>query len=150
MSVKNSGQNNSSRGGQVIMAGALKKLKTARKKWFVLRAAESPDATPRLEYYDSERKFKNGLPPKRAIPLKTCFNINRRNDTKYKHVIALYTKDDCFCVILESEDELDTWLKALLSLQRAKEDGEIPRPTFGKLLVTFRFLCLARTVYVTF
>lgn len=118
-------------GGEVLRTGLLKKLKTSRKKWFVLRA-ETQDSSARLEYYDSEKKFNAGQAPKRSIPLKTCFNINKRHDTKHKHVIALYTKDDCFCVVLDSEDELDSWLKALLSLQHGDEaaDGEAPKPTF--------------------
>nr|ANW09594.1 insulin receptor 2 [Monochamus alternatus] len=128
MSVKSFDPNH---GGEVVRCGLLKKFKTSRKKWFVLRA-ETPESSARLEYYDSEKKFNNGLPPKRSIPLRTCFNINKRNDTKYKHVIALYTKDDCFCVVLESEEDLDAWLKDLLSLQHGEEamDGETPRPTF--------------------
>ncbi|XP_031354397.1 insulin receptor substrate 1-like isoform X2 [Photinus pyralis] len=129
MSVKSSNSNPGS--ATVVRAGYLKKLKTFKKKYFVLRA-EGPESSARLEYYDSEKKFNNGLPPKRSIPLKTCFNINKRVDTKHKHVIALYTKDDCFCLVLESEDELEAWLKALLSLQHGEEaaDGETPRPTF--------------------
>lgn len=129
MSVKSS---NSIPGSEtVVRAGYLKKLKTFKKKYFVLRA-EGPESSARLEYYDSEKKFNNGQPPKRSIPLKTCFNINKRVDTKHKHVIALYTKDDCFCIVLENEDELEAWLKALLSLQHGEEaaGGETPRPTF--------------------
>lgn len=120
-------------GGAIVRCGYLKKLKTSRKKWFVLRD-ETCDTSARLEYYDSEKKFNNGQHPKRSIPLKTCFNINKRSDTKHKHVIALYTKDDCFCVVLDSEDELELWLKALLSLQHGEEiaEGETPRPTFGE------------------
>ncbi|KAK5641019.1 hypothetical protein RI129_009566 [Pyrocoelia pectoralis] len=129
MSVKSSNSNPGSE--TVVRAGYLKKLKTFKKKYFVLRA-EGPESSARLDYYDSEKKFNNGQPPKRSIPLKTCFNINKRVDTKHKHVIALYTKDDCFCLVLESEDELEAWLKALLSLQHGEEaaDGETPRPTF--------------------
>ena len=71
----------------------------------------------------------------RAISLKTCFNINQRQDTKHKHVIALYTKDDCFGLVLGSEEELKDWLKALLALQYGEgiADGEEPKPTFGKV-----------------
>lgn len=118
-------------GGDVVLAGYLKKLKTMKRKWFVLRA-ESSEASARLEYYDN-RKKELQRQPKRSIPLRACFNINRRLDTKHKHVIALYTKDDCFCVVLESERDLDAWLKALLSLQRGDDvpDGEPPRPHFG-------------------
>jgi hypothetical protein len=70
----------------------------------------------------------------RAISLKTCFNINRRQDTKHRHVITLYTKDDCFGLVLDCEEELEEWLKALLSLQHGEDivDGEEPKPTFGE------------------
>lgn len=120
--------------GEVIRSGYLKKLKTMRKKWFLLRA-ESADSSARLEYFDTEKKYRhNPGHPKRSIPLKACFNINKRLDTKHKHVIALYTKDDCFCVVLESEKDLEDWLKALLSVQRGEDviDGETPKPTFGQ------------------
>lgn len=136
MSVKNLGHNGAR--GEVIRAGLLKKLKTSRKKYFVLRA-ETPESSARLEYYDSEKKFKNAVPPKRSISLKTCFNINKRTDTKYKHVIALYTKDDCFCIILDSEEDQDAWLKDLLSLLHGEETpaGEQPRRWFGRFLSIF-------------
>ena len=70
--------------------------------------------------------------------MKTCFNINRRLDTKQKHVIALYTKDDCFCVVLETEEEVEDWLRALLNLQHGEEttNGEKPKPTFGILTIS--------------
>lgn len=120
-------------GGPVIRCGHLKKLKTMKKKYFVLRG-EAPGCLACLEYYDSKKKFENRQPPKRSILLHSCFNINKRGDTKHKHVIALYTKDECFCLILDSEKELDEWLKAMLRLQSGDvPDGEQPRPTFGKL-----------------
>ncbi|XP_018396756.1 PREDICTED: insulin receptor substrate 2 isoform X4 [Cyphomyrmex costatus] len=117
-------------GGPVIRCGHLKKLKTMKKKYFVLRG-EGPGCYACLEYYDSKKKFENRQLPKRRILLHSCFNINKRGDTKYKHVIALYTKDECFCLILDSEKELDEWLKAMLRLQSGDvPDGEQPRPTF--------------------
>ncbi|XP_018355454.1 PREDICTED: insulin receptor substrate 2 isoform X3 [Trachymyrmex septentrionalis] len=117
-------------GGPVIRSGHLKKLKTMKKKYFVLRG-EGPGCLACLEYYDSKKKFENRQPPKRSILLHSCFNINKRGDTKHKHVIALYTKDECFCLILDSEKELDEWLKAMLRLQSGDvPDGEQPRPTF--------------------
>lgn len=118
-------------GGPVIRCGHLKKLKTMKKKYFVLRG-EGPGCLACLEYYDSKKKFENRQPPKRSILLHSCFNINKRGDTKHKHVIALYTKDECFCLILDNEKELDEWLKAMLRLQSGDvPDGEQPRPTFG-------------------
>ncbi|XP_049801159.1 insulin receptor substrate 1 [Schistocerca nitens] len=119
------------RSGEIVKRGYLKKLKTMRKKYFVLRG-ESVESSARLEYYDSEKKWRSHHPPKRSILLKTCFNINRRQDTKHKYVIALYTKDDCFCVVLESEEELEEWLKSLLSLQQGEDipEGEQPKPTY--------------------
>ncbi|XP_035228178.1 insulin receptor substrate 1-B-like, partial [Stegodyphus dumicola] len=97
-------------------AGILRKLKTMKKKYFVLRT-ESESGPARLEYYDSEKKFKAGGPPKRSIHIKTCFNINRKVDAKHKLAIALYTKDDCFSVVADSEASLEDWLNAMLELQ---------------------------------
>ncbi|XP_017877178.1 insulin receptor substrate 1 isoform X3 [Ceratina calcarata] len=117
-------------GGPVVLCGHVKKLKTQKKKFFVLRG-EAPGFPACLEYYDSKKKYENKQPPKRSILLDSCFNINKRVDTKHKHVIALYTKDECFCLILESEKELDEWLKAMLLLQSGDvADGEQPRPIF--------------------
>lgn len=124
--------------GDIIRCGVLKKAKTSRKKYFVLRA-ETPDALARLEYYDSEKKYRAGQLPRRIIPLKTCFNINRKPDSKHKHMIGLYTKTYCFCVAFESEDELKVWLKDFLTLQHGEEipEGEVLKPKFGK----FALLC---------
>ncbi|XP_017795759.1 PREDICTED: insulin receptor substrate 1 [Habropoda laboriosa] len=120
----------SSSGGPVVLSGHVKKLKTQKKKYFVLRG-ESAGYPACLEYYDSKKKYENRQPPKRSILLDSCFNINKRVDTKHKHVIALYTKDECFCLILENEKELDEWLKAMLLLQSGDvADGEQPRPIF--------------------
>ncbi|XP_076761841.1 insulin receptor substrate 1 chico isoform X4 [Xylocopa sonorina] len=117
-------------GGPVVLSGYVKKLKTQKKKYFVLRG-EAPGYPACLEYYDSKKKYDNRQPPKRSILLDSCFNINRRMDTKHKHVIALYTKDECFCLILETEKELQEWLKAMLLLQGGDvPDGEQPRPIF--------------------
>lgn len=117
-------------GGPVVRSGHLRKLKTLKKKFFVLRG-ESAGYAACLEYYDSRKKFENRQPPKRSISLHSCFNINKRVDTKHKHVIALYTKDECFCLILDNERDLEEWLKAMLLLQGGDvPDGEQPRPTF--------------------
>ncbi|XP_066589387.1 insulin receptor substrate 1-like isoform X2 [Prorops nasuta] len=116
--------------GPVVRCGQLKKLKTLKKKFFVLRG-DAPGYSACLEYYDSRKKFENRQPPKRSILLHSCFNINKRNDTKHKHVIALYTKDECFCLILDNERDLEDWLKEMLLLQSGDvPDGEQPRPTF--------------------
>ncbi|XP_055941228.1 insulin receptor substrate 1-like isoform X2 [Argiope bruennichi] len=100
----------------VRKAGILRKLKTMKKKYFVLRT-ESESGPARLEYYDNEKKFKAGSTAKRSIPIKTCFNINRKVDAKHKYAIALYTKDDCFSVVTENEQSQEDWLNALLELQ---------------------------------
>lgn len=100
----------------VKKAGILRKLKTMKKKYFVLRT-ESESGPARLEYYDNEKKFKAGGTAKRSISIKTCFNINRKVDAKHKLAIALYTKDDCFSVVTDSESSQEEWLNAMLELQ---------------------------------
>ena len=90
----------------------------------------------RLEYYDSERKWKSKAASKRQIVLEKCFNINRKLDTRdsrNKFVISLYTLDDCVSIVFETENELNDWLDQLLTLQQGKYgniDGRKPVPNF--------------------
>lgn len=125
----------------VVLQGYLKKLKTMKKKYFVL-LSDSGEKSARLEYYDSEKKFRSRFGhPKRSIVLKSCFHINRRLDTKQKFVIALYTRDDSFCIVLENENELNKWLKALLTLHREEEaEVDLPRTNFGEYNDIFVFI----------
>lgn len=117
----------------IQLQGYLKKLKTMKKKYFVL-FCDSVENSARLEYYDTEKKFKTRFgQPKRCIVLKSCFHINRRLDTKHKFVVSLYTKDDCFCLVHETEKDMNLWLNTLLSLHRTEEaEGDKPRNSFGK------------------
>ncbi|XP_047474938.1 serine-rich adhesin for platelets-like isoform X3 [Penaeus chinensis] len=150
----------------IVKAGYLKKLKdsgvglaqeamrilepwTMKKKYFVLRRETGPDSPARLEYYDSEKKFKAGAQPKktlihaslhnadtlinesslrapppcRPIILRTCFCINRKKDPKHSHVIALYTNHDSVSMAAESEDEFNDWL-GLLKHYMHQADGQ--------------------------
>ncbi|XP_033096194.1 insulin receptor substrate 1-like isoform X2 [Anneissia japonica] len=106
----------------IIKTGYLLKYKTMKRKFFVLRC--SPTGIPTLEYYDSEKKFLNGATSKRAIQLNCCFNINKKNDTKHKYVIALYTRNDCFCMVLENEQMQEEWLEALIMQQPNRENNK--------------------------
>lgn len=133
-----------------VLQGYLRKMKTMKKKYFALygdhfsamsamsaggsgsgggtltsasvaAAAAGPSLAARLEYYDTEKKFRTRTSkPKRCIELKTCFNINRRQDTKHKFVLALYTKEDCFGIVFDTESLLNTWLKQLQMLRGGK------------------------------
>ncbi|KAK9507542.1 hypothetical protein O3M35_007373 [Rhynocoris fuscipes] len=128
MTSRNSGGKVST--GDIVKQGYLKKLKTMKKKYFVLRR-DSGEVPARLEYYDSEKKFKANVAPKRSITLKTCFNINKPSDTRHKYVIALFTKDR-FCIVFDNEEEMEDWFKVLLELQH---EGNLPvgepvRPNF--------------------
>ncbi|XP_034473021.1 insulin receptor substrate 1 isoform X2 [Drosophila innubila] len=101
----------------LVLSGYQKKLKTMKKKFFVLYK-ETTDKAARLEYYDTEKKFLQKTDPKRIIYLKSCFNINRRIDTKHKFVLALSSREGGFGIVLNSENELRKWLDNLLSIQR--------------------------------
>ncbi|XP_062850326.1 insulin receptor substrate 2-B [Trichomycterus rosablanca] len=109
--------------------GYLRKQKHGHKRFFVLRSA-SRLGPSRLEYYDSEKKFRSSLrssgagagaasatttasPPKRVIYLYQCFTVNKRADSKNKHLIALYTKDEYFAIVAENEQEQEDWYLAL-------------------------------------
>ncbi|XP_046801268.1 insulin receptor substrate 1 isoform X3 [Lucilia cuprina] len=104
----------------VLLCGYYKKLKTMKKKFFVLYN-ETPCKVARIEYYDTEKKYKSGFTPKRIIKIKNCFNINRRFYTKHDFVIVLASKEGGFGIVMDSEDEINTWLHHLLHLQRSGE-----------------------------
>lgn len=107
-------------------------FQTMKKKFFVLRSTSS-SGPARLEYYDSEKKFNANHHPKRSIHLHTCFNINRKSDSRHKYAIALYTKEDCFSVICEDEKEQETWLSLMLDYQNEYvRDGDRGREHYGK------------------
>lgn len=95
--------------------GYLKKQKHGHKRFFVLK--EPTEGFPaRLEYYESEKKWKNKSAAKRVIPLDCCLNINKRADAKHKYLIALYTKDEYFAVAAENEHEQESWYRVLTDL----------------------------------
>ncbi|XP_041920255.1 insulin receptor substrate 1-B [Alosa sapidissima] len=100
----------------VRKVGYLRKPKSMHKRFFVLRVGSAAGPS-RLEYYENEKKWrhKSGA-PKRSIQLESCFNINKRADSKNKFLVALYTKDEYFSIAADSETEQDAWYQALVDL----------------------------------
>lgn len=96
-------------------SGYLKKQKHGHRRFFVLK--EPSDCLPaRLEYYESEKKWKNKSSAKRVISLDSCLSINKRADAKHRYLIALYTKDEYFAVAAENENEQESWYRDLTDL----------------------------------
>ncbi|XP_077370486.1 insulin receptor substrate 2-like [Festucalex cinctus] len=99
----------------VKKCGYLRKQKHGHRRFFVLR--ESADRSPaRLEYYESEKKWRNKGAAKRVISLDSCLCVNKRADAKHKHLIALYTKDEYFAVAADSEQDQESWYVVLTDL----------------------------------
>lgn len=99
----------------VKKCGYLKKQKHGHRRFFVLK--EQSDCLPaRLEYYESEKKWKNKPAAKRVISLDSCLSINKRADAKHRYLIALYTKDEYFAVAAENEHEQESWYRDLTEL----------------------------------
>ncbi|KAB5523401.1 hypothetical protein PHYPO_G00152160 [Pangasianodon hypophthalmus] len=99
----------------VKKSGYLKKQKHGHRRFFVLK--EQSDCLPaRLEYYESEKKWKNKSAAKRVISLDSCLSINKRADAKHRYLIALYTKDEYFAVAAENENEQESWYRDLTDL----------------------------------
>ncbi|XP_026147778.1 insulin receptor substrate 1-B [Mastacembelus armatus] len=101
----------------VRKSGYLRKQKSMHRRYFVLRAA-SERGPARLEYYESEKKFRGKAPvPKKAVALETCFNINKRADSKNKHMIVLYTRAESFAIAADNETDQEEWYQAMVDLQ---------------------------------
>ncbi|XP_060944606.1 insulin receptor substrate 2 [Limanda limanda] len=99
----------------VRKSGYLKKQKHGHKRFFVLKEP-SGGVPARLEYYESEKKWRNKSAAKRVIPLDCCLNVNKRADAKHRFLIALYTRDEYFAVAAESEPEQESWYRLLADL----------------------------------
>ncbi|XP_058526511.1 insulin receptor substrate 2 isoform X2 [Ochotona princeps] len=123
----NLNNNNNNDNHSVRKCGYLRKQRHGHKRFFVLRGpgaagdeaggAGGPPQPPRLEYYESEKKWRSKAgAPKRVIALDCCLNINKRADAKHKYLIALYTKDEYFAVAAENEQEQEGWYRALTEL----------------------------------
>ncbi|KAG7239358.1 hypothetical protein INR49_029346 [Caranx melampygus] len=99
----------------VKKCGYLRKQKHGHRRFFVLR--EPTERCPaRLEYYESEKKWRNKSAAKRVITLDSCLCVNKRADAKHKHLIALYTKDEYFAVAADNEQEQESWYRVLTDL----------------------------------
>ncbi|XP_041926357.1 insulin receptor substrate 1-B isoform X1 [Alosa sapidissima] len=100
----------------VRKSGYLRKQKSMHRRYFVLRAA-SPSGPARLEYYESEKKFRGKAPvPKKAVVLETCLNINKRADAKNKHMIVLYTRTESFAIAADNEVDQEDWYQAMVDM----------------------------------
>lgn len=129
----------------IIKMGTLKKLKspslprpnsswmppydtpfnlTMKKKFFVLRKESGLDSPARLEYYDSERKFRNGQHAKKKINLGKCFSITKKKDPKNEHVIAINVDHDCICIAADTETDILEWLSLLIEQKKAANGGD--------------------------
>lgn len=106
----------------VRLCGHLRKQKSQRRRFFVLRADP-----PRLECYQSEKKFRAGrTPPKFSVSLGGACTISKRVDARQRHLIVLYTRDRSLGVAAASEAEQQAWYSALLEARAAA--GEAPAP----------------------
>lgn len=109
-----------------------------KKKFFVLREA-ALDKPATLEYYDTEKKYRSGVLPKRSVVVSGCFAVNPKEDCKHKHAITIFTVSDCFSVVCTGEREKLEWMKDLVELQKGI-CGEAPQgeslpplsPSFGE------------------
>uniref|UniRef100_A0A8C0D5N4 Insulin receptor substrate 1-like n=1 Tax=Balaenoptera musculus TaxID=9771 RepID=A0A8C0D5N4_BALMU len=107
----------------VRLCGHLRKQKSQRRRFFVLRSYPQ-----RLECYESEKKFRAGrAPPKFSVSLEGACTISKRVDARQRHLIVLYTRDRSLGVAAASEAEQQAWYSALLQA-RAAAAGEARAP----------------------
>jgi len=102
----------------IIMDGILRKAKNWNKRYFVLRNTYPA----KLEYYDSERKWKANGKPKRIISLERPWNIAKKKDSKHHFLIVIFTEEECFSVAAESAEDQEKWMRAL---QKVTNQGRL-------------------------
>lgn len=106
----------------VRLCGHLRKQKSQRRRFFVLRADP-----PRLECYESEKKFRAGqAPPKLSVSLAGACTISKRVDARQRHLIFLYTRDRSLGVAAACEAEQQEWYTALLEARAAAGEARAP------------------------
>ncbi|KAF3813952.1 hypothetical protein GH733_017984 [Mirounga leonina] len=106
----------------VRLCGHLRKQKSQRRRFFVLRADP-----PRLECYESEKKFRAGrAPPKLSVSLAGACTISKRVDARQRHLIVLYTRDRSLGVAAACEAEQQAWYSALLEARAAAGEARAP------------------------
>ncbi|XP_029436337.1 LOW QUALITY PROTEIN: insulin receptor substrate 1-B-like [Rhinatrema bivittatum] len=129
--------------GDVKKCGYLRKQKSSRRRFFVLRCA-SGLGPARLEYYESEKKFRaavggggGGAPPRGACPLEGALAVNKRVDARQGFLLVLYGRDGSFGVVADGEEEQQQWHAALQELlcgdKASTEHGQYGIPTPGPL-----------------
>lgn len=103
----------------VKKTGYLRKQKSMRKRYFVLRGP-GPRGPARLEYYENEKKFRlaeGSGGPRGTVNLEEAFGVNKRADAKRRHLLVMYTRDSGLCVSADGEEEQEAWYQAILELQ---------------------------------
>uniref|UniRef100_A0A8C5GT57 Insulin receptor substrate 1-B-like n=1 Tax=Gouania willdenowi TaxID=441366 RepID=A0A8C5GT57_GOUWI len=117
----------------VEKSGYLRKHKSLHRRFFVLRAA-SDRGPARIEYYENEKKFRSKSPvPKKVVTLEGCLNINKRADSRNKHMIVLYTRSESFAIAADSEEVQNDWYQAMLDLHSGECSSPSPIPTFKEV-----------------
>ena len=115
---------------------------TSKKKYFVVRD-ESSSGPARLEYYDNDKKFRSGGLARRCILLKNCFSINAKSEsTRHRHMIVLYTEDDCFGIACDSESDQMDWLNTMVQLRSHSMNVSCRSPaSFSKYRPVSPYFC---------
>ncbi|XP_013930686.1 PREDICTED: insulin receptor substrate 1-like [Thamnophis sirtalis] len=117
----------------VRLCGYLRKQKSRRRRYFVLRCG-GERGPPRLEYYENEKKFRAGglcSRPKKTLPLEGMLTINKRADARHQHLIVLCGREGTFGVAAESAEQQQAWYLAMVELHGkgtapSEGDGEAP------------------------
>lgn len=111
----------------VRLCGHLRKQKSQRRRFFVLRADP-----PRLDCFESEKKFRGGRAlPKLSVSLAGACTISKRVDARQRHLIVVYTRDRSLDVAAASEAEQLAWYNALLEVRAAAGEARAGLGTQG-------------------
>ena len=119
----------------VRLCGHLRRHKSQHRRFFVLRADP-----PRLECYESEKKFHAGrAAPKLSVSLTGACTISKRVDARQRHLIFLFTADRSLGVAAASEAEQQAWYSALLEARAAAGEAQAQGGRVGGVIVDLAY-----------
>ena len=106
---------------------------------FVMLRTSSENGKARMEFYASERKYRDGSKASRAIFITDILNVEKTQHPEHHFVFTVFVKSEKLVFVAKFPDERDSWIDAINFLKRQLETNPQNNGTFF-VLITFHFI----------